>query len=131
MRAFTAAAVQIAPDAAPLTRETIAGNCAKGAEWMRRCAGTSGAVLLVLPESASTGFMPGVAPDELWDLIDAVPGALTEPLQEAARATGTHVVWGTYERGTVFNSAVLIGPDGAVLGTYRKAHGHRVAVSPT
>jgi predicted amidohydrolase len=34
------------------------------------------------------------------------------------------VVWGTYERGAergvVYNSAVLIGPDGVVLGTYRK-----------
>ncbi len=49
---------------------------------------------------------------------------MTEPLQDAARTAGAHVVWGTYERGAergvVYNSAVLIGPDGAVLGTYRK-----------
>ena len=53
-----------------------------------------------------------------------MPGDVTEPLQEAARATGAHVVWGTYERGaergTVYNASVLIGPDGDVLGTYRK-----------
>lgn len=130
MRAFTAAAVQIAPLAAPLTPGTLRENCAKAAEWVRRCAETSGAELIVLPETASTGFSPGIGPEELWDLVDVVPGALTEAVQEAARATGTHVVWGTYERGTgpddargvVYNSAVLIGPDGAVLGVYRKTH---------
>ncbi|HEV3505406.1 MAG TPA: carbon-nitrogen hydrolase family protein, partial [Actinomycetes bacterium] len=38
----------------------------------------------------------------------------------------THIVVGSYERGegrgTVHNTAVLIGPTGAVLGTYRKTH---------
>ena len=37
-----------------------------------------------------------------------------------------HAVWGTYERGpsrgVVYNSAVLIGPSGDVLGVYRKTH---------
>ncbi len=126
MRAFTAAAVQIAPIAGPLTADSIAANCAKGAEWLRRCAETAGADLIVLPESASTGFTPGMPPEELWDLIDEVPGRQTEPLQDAARAAGVHAVWGTYERGpargVVHNSAVLIGPNGDVLGVYRKTH---------
>ena len=47
-------------------------------------------------------------------------------MQEAARAAGVHVVWGSYERGpqrgVVFNSAALIGPDGDLLGVYRKTH---------
>ena len=126
MRAFTAAAVQIAPVPGPLTRESIAANCAKGAEWLRRCAEATGAELVVLPESASTGFTPGMPPEDLWDLIDDVPGRLTEPLQEAAREAGVHAVWGTYqqgaERGVVHNSAVLIGPTGDVLGVYHKTY---------
>jgi predicted amidohydrolase len=126
MRAFTAAAVQIAPIPGPLTADSISANCAKGAEWLRRCAETAGADLIVLPESASTGFTPGMPPEELWDLIDEVPGRQTEPLQDAARAAGVHAVWGTYERGpargVVHNSAVLIGPSGDVLGVYRKTH---------
>ena len=55
-----------------------------------------------------------------------MPGPVTEPLQEVAARLGVHVVFGTYERGpergTVYNTAVLIGPDGDVLGAYRKTH---------
>jgi predicted amidohydrolase len=126
MRDFTAATIQLAPDPAPLTRQTISGNCTVAADWVRRCAERTGAELLVLPETASTGFTTGLTPEELWDLVATVPGPLTEPLQQAARDTGSYVVWGTYERGecrgTLFNSAVLIGRDGEVLGTYRKTH---------
>ncbi len=55
----------------------------------------SGAELVVLPETASTGFTPGCSPEELWDLVSAIPGPVTEPLQEAACASGAHLVWGT------------------------------------
>jgi predicted amidohydrolase len=126
MRTFTVAAVQIAPLPGPLTAGSVAANCAKGADWLRRCVGATGAELVVLPETASTGFVTGNGPEELWDLVSAVPGAVTEPLQEAARDLGVHVVWGTYERGAargvVHNSSVLIGPGGDVLGVYRKTH---------
>ncbi len=126
MRAFTAAAVQIAPLPGPLTPEVVRANTTKGADWVRRCVGDSGAELVVLPESASTGFTPGCPPGQLWDLVGAIPGPVTEPLQEAARRTRSHVVWGTYERGpergVVYNAAVLIGPTGDVLGVYRKTH---------
>jgi predicted amidohydrolase len=58
--------------------------------------------------------------------VSEVPGPVTEPVQEAARRLGVHVVLGTYERGpergTVYNTAVVIGPEGGVLGRYRKTH---------
>jgi predicted amidohydrolase len=126
MRAFTVAALQLAPSPAPLSRSTIEENCARAAEWVRRCVDETGAELVVLPETASTGFTTGLGPEELWDLVSEVPGPVTEPLQEAARAAGVHLVWGTYERGpergVVLNSSVLIGRDGAVAGVYRKTH---------
>lgn len=126
MRAFTAAAVQIAPVPGPLTAETVKANCAKAAEWVERCVEATGAEFLVLPESASTGFTPGCSPEELWDVISEIPGPVTEPLQEVARRLRVHLVWGTYERGpdrgVVFNASVLIGPGGDILGVYRKTH---------
>jgi deaminated glutathione amidase len=126
MRAFTVAALQLAPSPAPLSRSTIEENCARAAEWVRRCVDETGAELVVLPETASTGFTTDLGPEELWDLVSEVPGPVTEPLQEAARAAGVHLVWGTYERGpergVVLNSSVLIGRDGAVSGVYRKTH---------
>jgi deaminated glutathione amidase len=126
MRVVTVAALQLAPDPGPPTPESITGNCHRAASWIRRCVETTGAELVVAPETASTGFVTGLGPDQLWDLIADIPGPLTAPIQDAARALGVHMVWGTYERGPrrgiVYNSAALIGPTGDVLGVYRKTH---------
>ena len=126
MRVVTTAALQLAPDPAPPGPQTISGNCRRAASWIRRCAEETGAELVVTPETASTGFVTGLGPDQLWDLVDEIPGPLTEPIQDVTRDLGIHVVWGTYERGpqrgVVFNSAALIGPRGDILGVYRKTH---------
>ncbi|HEV7931660.1 MAG TPA: carbon-nitrogen hydrolase family protein [Actinomadura sp.] len=126
MRSFTAAAVQFAPVPGPLTAESVRANLDKAASLTRRCVEASGAELVVLPESCTTGFTPGVPVAELGELVSRIPGPVTEPLQEVARDLGVHVCLGTYERGTapgvVHNAAVLIGPGGDVLGTYRKTH---------
>lgn len=126
MRAFTAAALQLAPRPGPLTRSVVKDNLAHAADWVTRCVQSTGAELVVLPESLTTGFTPALAAEELWDLVDEVPGAWCEPLRDRARELGVHLVWGTYERGErrgeVYNSAVLAGPDGRVLGVYRKTH---------
>ncbi len=74
MRAFTAAAVQVAPVAAPLTAETIAANLEHCVDMMRRCVVATGAELVVLPETATTGFTPGCTKEQLWDLVTELPG---------------------------------------------------------
>ena len=126
MRTFVAAAVQLAPAPGPLRSETVKANLESCVDHVERCVAATSAELVVLPEAATTGFDPGVAPEELWDLVAEVPGPLTAPLQEVAGRLGVHVVLGTYERGpergTVYNSAVLIGRTGDVLGAYRKTH---------
>lgn len=126
MRAFTVAAVQLAPAPGPLTSDSVSENLRSCVSWIERAVDGSGAELVVLPESATTGFTPGLPPEELWDLVSEVPGPVTEPVQEVARRLGVHVVVGTYERGpergTVYNSSVLVGPTGEVLGVYRKTH---------
>ncbi|MFF5257512.1 carbon-nitrogen hydrolase family protein [Actinomadura viridis] len=130
MRPFTAAAVQLAPAPGPLTRASVEANIGKATGWTARCVEDSGAELVVLPESVTTGFNPGVGAEELWDLVSQIPGPITEPFQETARELGVHLCFGTYERGpdpgTVHNAAVLAGPDGGVLGVYRKTHPFRV-----
>ena len=123
---FVAAAVQVAPRPGPLTAEVVAANSAHAVDWVQRCVEATGAELVVLPESVTTGFTPGIAADHLWELVSAIPGPVTEPFQDCARDLGIHLCVGTYERGptpdVVYNAAVLIGPDGAVLGVYRKTH---------
>ena len=126
MREFTAAAVQVAPVPGPLTAESIKANVAKSLEYVERCVEATDAELVALPETVTTGFTPGCGPEQLWDLIDDLPGALSEPAQDVARRLGIHLVWPTYERGpergTVYNSAAMIGPAGSILGVYRKTH---------
>lgn len=120
MRAFTAAALQIAPVPEPLSRETVKADIDKCVDWLTRCVETTGAELVVLPESATTGFTPDCSPEELFDLVSGLPGPVIEPIQDEVAKLGVHVCVGSYERGeergVVYNSSVLIGPDGAVLG---------------
>ncbi len=126
MKAFTAAAVQVAPVRGPLTAESVRANLAHCVELVERCVEATGAELVVLPETATTGFTPDLSAELLWDVVSALPGPVSEPVQDVARRLGVHVVLGTYERGpergVAYNSAALIGPDGSLLGVYRKTH---------
>jgi len=126
MRAFTAAAVQTAPVPGPLTAASVKANVEHCVALLERCVEATGADLVVLPEAASTGFTPALSAEELFELVDELPGEVSAPVQEAAARLGIHVVFGTYERGpspeVVYNTAVLIGPSGEPLGQYRKTH---------
>jgi deaminated glutathione amidase len=126
MRAFTAAAVQVAPVPGPLDAAAVKANLDVCAQYLERCVAATGAELVVLPETATTGYVTGVDHDTLWELVSEAPGPVTAPIQEAAGRLGTHVVLGTYERGdrrgVIHNTAVLVGPSGDVLGSYRKTH---------
>jgi predicted amidohydrolase len=126
MRALTAAAVQVAPSSAPLTAESIAANSARAVALVRDCVAATGAELVVLPESVTTGYDPGVDVETLWDLMSEIPGPVLDPFSETAARLGIHLVVGTYERGPqrgiVYNAALVLGPSGEVLGVYRKTH---------
>ena len=126
MRAFNAAAIQLNPAQGPLTAESIQTNATHAVEVIRDCVAATRAELVVLPESVTTGFTPGVSVEQLWDLVTDVPGPILQPYQDVAADLGIHLCVGTYrrgpERGVVYNSAALIGPDGSVLGVYDKTH---------
>lgn len=126
MRAFRVAAVQVAPETTALTAESIAANTAHAVQTVRDCVAATGAELVVLPESVTTGFSPGCPAEGLWDLITEVPGGHLEPYAALAAELRIHLCLGIYrrgpQRGVVYNSAVLLGPDGALLGRYDKTH---------
>jgi len=126
MREFVAAAVQLAPSSGPLTAESIEANNHRACELTRQCVAASGAELVVLPESVTTGFTPGIDSAQLWDLVSELPGPMLDPYSAVAAELGIHLVLGTYERGPergiVYNAAVVLGPSGDLLGVYRKTH---------
>ena len=69
MRPFTAAAVQLAPAPGPLTPESVAANLEAMVDITRRVHAATGAELIVLPESATTGFTPACSIEQLWAVV--------------------------------------------------------------
>lgn len=121
MKEFVAACVQIA-----ITPNQVDANVAKGVVWLERAVQEYQADLVAFPETVTTGYDTGLSAGELWDLVDEAPGRITQDIQAAARQLGVYVVWPSYrragERGKVYNSAILIGPDGEIAGIYDKTH---------
>lgn len=121
MKEFVAACVQIA-----VTPNDVQANVDKGVVWLENAVREYEADLVVFPETVTTSFVTGLDADGLWDLVDEVPGRITREVQAAAKSLGVHVVWPSYrrgpERGIVYNSAILIGPEGQIIGIYDKTH---------
>lgn len=94
-----------------------------------RQAHEAGATLVVFPELALTTFFPRYIIDDERELDRyfelAMPNADVAPLFEAAANYGVGFYLGYAEKtpdGRRFNSSVLVGRDGKVVGKYRKIH---------
>jgi len=79
--------------------------------------------VICLPELVTTGYSLG----QKWvDLAEPVPGPTTERLGKIATEFGFYLIAGMSERdlesNRIFNSAVLIEPEGQVIGVHRKVH---------
>jgi predicted amidohydrolase len=121
MKEFIVAVAQIA-----ITPNDVQANVGKGVAWLKKAVSEYAAELVVFPETVTTGYETGLSAEELWDLVDEAPGRITHDIQEAAKELGVHVVWPSYrragERGFVYNSSILIGPNGEIIGIYDKTH---------
>jgi nitrilase len=100
-------------------------------------AGAAGCKIVVFPEAVISGYPKGSdfdisigrrterGRDEFRRYFESsitVPGPETERLGLAAAAANTYVVVGIMERelGTLYCTALFIGPDGSLLGKHRK-----------
>jgi predicted amidohydrolase len=82
-----------------------------------------GADLVIFPELALTGY---VLHDQIYELAEVIPGPSTERVEELAKKTGTHIIFGMPElskktEATIFNTAVFVGPTG-FIGKFRKMY---------
>jgi len=112
-------------------------NLAQAEKWIRQAA-ARGARLMITPEVAVQGYprvrLPeGTSSDDpkivaeraqILAAAEPIPGPATERFSRLARELGVWIVFGIDENrgGKLFNTAVLMNPQGKVAGTYSKVH---------
>ncbi|MDR7534029.1 MAG: carbon-nitrogen hydrolase family protein [Armatimonadota bacterium] len=101
-----------------------AANLARALEVIAE-AGRRGVDLLIFPEVFMVRWEDGAGP--LAGMAEPLDGPFVRALGAAAAERRLHLVVGLAERAPgeavrAYNTAVLIGPDGAVLAAYRKVH---------
>lgn len=102
---------------APTGGKTPAGNCRLFAPLVAEAA-RQRADLVVLPETLTqTGLDKSYA-----DVAEPIPGPATDYFGSLARQHNLYIVAGLVERDRhlIYNVAVLLGPDGSLVGKYRK-----------
>lgn len=90
--------------------------------------------LVVFPECATTG-LPGLAAQErsselrirFLEAAERIPGVTSVALGRAARQHKVYIAAGFIEAdalldGVIYNSSMLVGPDGEVVAVHRKVH---------
>jgi predicted amidohydrolase len=102
----------------PKNGKTAMDSCRQFARFIEDAARQK-ADLLVLPETI-TAIGNGLS---YVDAAEPVPGPSTEYFGGLARKLGLHLAVGLVEREKhlIYNTAVLIGPEGNLIGKYRKA----------
>jgi predicted amidohydrolase len=98
-------------------------NLAKMSDFVRKITSEQKVDLIVFPELATTGYECGV---KFTQLTQRVPGPAANVMAQRANEMGIHIAFGiaTKERveSILFNSAVLVGPEGDMVHHYRKIH---------
>jgi predicted amidohydrolase len=123
-RTFRIAAAQMGPTQKAEPRATTLARMVALLEQ----AAQQGAQLVVFPELAFTTFFPrwllrGMELESYYET--AMPNPQVQPLFDRARELGIGFYVGYAEKtpeGLHYNSAITVGPDGAILGKYRKVH---------
>ncbi|QLA21058.1 carbon-nitrogen hydrolase [Desulfolutivibrio sulfoxidireducens] len=115
---FTAGLVQMAP------AKTKAASLQKAASLVAEAA-AAGASVICLPELFATPYFCRTQDHAAFDLAEPIPGPTTQALAKAARAHDATVLAPLFERrgpGLYHNSLAVLGPNGELIGIYRKMH---------
>ncbi len=138
MREITVAIVQMKPRLGEAEE-----NLVKMTEMVSRIASQQKVDLIVFPELITSGYELGV---RFTEIAQRVPGPTVNLMAQRANEYGVFIAFGmvTKERveSVLYNSAVLVGPDGELLDVYNKIHlrgeermafreGYKLPVIPT
>ncbi|MCB9437407.1 MAG: carbon-nitrogen hydrolase family protein [Anaerolineales bacterium] len=118
MREVTIATVQFQPKLGEPE-----DNLVKMSEFVSKIASQQKVDLIVFPELATSGYELGV---RFTEVAQRVPGPAINLMAQRAAEYGVYIAFGlvTKEKveSVIYNSAVLVGPDGELVGTYNKVH---------
>ncbi len=104
--------------------DNIAENMQKTAERIEEAA-KIGAQIICLQELYRTRYFPQNENLDVKGLAETIPGDSTRLFSELAKKHKIVIIAPIFEKskkGKFYNSAVVLGSKGEVLGTYRKAH---------
>jgi predicted amidohydrolase len=118
MREITIAAVQTEPQLAE-----VSDNLVQMEEFVRQICTEQHVDLILFPELVTTGYECGV---RFIELAERIPGPTVNLLSQWAEEFGVYIAAGLVAKEKVesilYNAAVLVGPDGEMLGQYNKVH---------
>jgi predicted amidohydrolase len=118
MREISVATVQMKPELGQME-----DNLIKMSEFIARIATEQPVDLIIFPELTTTGYEVGPRFPQLAQLV---PGPTVNLIAQRASEFGVHVAFGMVSKEKVesilYNTAILIGPDGDLIGQYHKVH---------
>ncbi len=118
MREITIATVQMKP-----AMGEPEDNLVKMSDFVSKIASQQKVDLIVFPELVTSGYEMGV---RFTELAQRVPGPTVNLMSQRAAEFGVYIAFGmaTKEKveSVLFNSAVMVGPEGEMLGSYNKVH---------
>lgn len=100
----------------------------ENAARMIKVASERGAKVVCLQELFNTRWFPYEINDAHLELAEDIQGRTIRTLKKTAKESGIAVIAPFFEKdaGEFYNSAAAIGPDGELIGVYRKAHIPRI-----
>jgi predicted amidohydrolase len=118
MREVTVATVQMKPRLGEAE-----DNLVKMSEMISKIASQQKVDLIVFPELITSGYELGV---RFTELAQRVPGPSVNLISQRANEYGVYIVFGMVSKEKVesvlYNSAVMVGPEGELLEVYNKIH---------
>jgi predicted amidohydrolase len=118
MREITVATVQMKPELGE-----VEDNLVKMSDYMSKIANQQKVDLILFPELVTSGYELGV---KFTQVAQLVPGPTVNLLSQRAQQLGVYVGFGMVAKERVesilYDAAVLIGPDGELIGDYHKLH---------
>jgi N-carbamoylputrescine amidase len=99
-------------------------NLSRAIDFVSQAA-TDGAQVVCLPELFRSRYFCQSEDAENFDLAEAIPGPTTTALATVAQRSSVTIIAPLFERraaGLYHNALAVIGPDGQLIGVYRKMH---------